>query len=108
MSKVADFVKRMGKQGRKFEVNGNFVVISPTNGLAMSDLNVAPKHKSPQDKVDGQCNSNPECNAGYGNQSADDVWFHGLSSCGEAANVELMICWRIQLAPRANTSTGSP
>lgn len=38
MSKVADFVKRMEKQGRQFEVNGNFVVISPTNGLAMSDL----------------------------------------------------------------------
>ncbi|HHL4098149.1 TPA: hypothetical protein ACQ7U6_001596 [Klebsiella pneumoniae] len=38
MSKVADFVKRMEKQGRQFEVNGNFVVISPTNGLEMSDL----------------------------------------------------------------------
>ena len=38
MSKVADFVQRMEKQGRRFEVNGNFVVISPTNGLAMSDL----------------------------------------------------------------------
>ena len=38
MSKVADFVKRMEKQGRQFEVNGNFVVISPTNGLEMSGL----------------------------------------------------------------------
>ncbi|WP_154935560.1 MULTISPECIES: hypothetical protein [Klebsiella] len=38
MSNVADFVKRMEKQGRQFEVNGNFVVISPTNGLEMSDL----------------------------------------------------------------------
>ncbi|HCT8862496.1 TPA: hypothetical protein PS757_001990 [Klebsiella pneumoniae] len=38
MSKVADFVKRMEKQGRQLEVNGNFVVISPTNGLEMSDL----------------------------------------------------------------------
>lgn len=38
MSKVANFVQRMEKQGRRFEVNGNFVVISPANGLAMSDL----------------------------------------------------------------------
>lgn len=38
MSKVADFVKRMEKQGRQLEVNGNFVVISPTNGLEMFDL----------------------------------------------------------------------
>lgn len=38
MSKVANFVQRMEKQGRRFEVSGNFVVISPANGLAMSDL----------------------------------------------------------------------
>jgi hypothetical protein len=30
-------------------------------GLFACSLNVAPQHKSPQDKVGGQCSSNPEC-----------------------------------------------
>lgn len=38
MSKVSNFVQRMQKQGRQFEVSGNFVAISPTFGLAMSDI----------------------------------------------------------------------
>jgi hypothetical protein len=48
-------------------------------------LNIAPQHNSPHDKVDGKGSSNPECNAGYSNQSADDVGFHFLTSCGAAA-----------------------
>ena len=50
--------------------------------LFACSLNIAPQQDSPQDKVDGQCNSNPECNAGYGNKPADDVGFHDLKSCG--------------------------
>ena len=44
-------------------------------------LKVAPQHKSPPDKVGGQCNNNPESNAGYSNNPADDVGFHDLASC---------------------------
>ncbi|EPJ1886626.1 hypothetical protein ACTE63_004526 [Enterobacter asburiae] len=35
---IADFLKRMEEQGRSLAVNGNFVSISPTSGLAMADL----------------------------------------------------------------------
>lgn len=39
MSKpIADFVKRMEEQGRSLEVHGNFVVITPSAGLAISDM----------------------------------------------------------------------
>jgi len=37
-NKIFAFVKRMEEQGRTLEVNGNFVVISPAAGLAISDM----------------------------------------------------------------------
>ena len=48
-------------------------------------LNVAPQHKSPQDKVGGQRNNNPECQRSCGNQSADDVGFHDFPPLSMAA-----------------------
>lgn len=37
-NKIVAFIKRMEEQGRALEVNGNFVVISPAAGLAISDM----------------------------------------------------------------------
>ncbi|MCK6961303.1 MULTISPECIES: hypothetical protein [Enterobacter] len=37
-NKIVAFVKRMEEQGRTLEVNGNFVVVIPAAGLAISDM----------------------------------------------------------------------
>jgi hypothetical protein len=55
-------------------------------GLFACSLNIAPEHKSPHDKPDSQRNNNPECNARYRNNPADDVWFHGFPSFGAAGS----------------------
>lgn len=36
--KIVAFVKRMQEQGRTLEVNGNFVVVTPTAGLSITDM----------------------------------------------------------------------
>lgn len=35
---VKDFVDRMTAEGRKFEINGQMVAISPTDGLKGADI----------------------------------------------------------------------